>query len=245
MIDPRHHLLDRRTLLTEFGRGAVGIAVFGLGAFRPDRAEVATTATTATTATAFTWARANLGFVSAYVLARGNEAVIVDTGVRGSGAAIEKAVRSLGLSWSSVRHVIVTHAHPDHMGSVSEVMTKAMKATASAGVLDAPNITSPRAVKALKDGDALFGLTIIDTPGHTPGHISILEPVSGILVAGDALRTSAGAVVGPDASYTADMAEAQRSVAKLAKRTFATLLPGHGDPITKAASVAVAKLAAG
>ena len=128
MIDPRHHLLDRRTLLREFGRGAVGIAVFGLGAFR-------------------------------------------------------------------------------------EVMTKAMKATASAGVLDAPNITSPRAVKALKDGDALFGLTIIDTPGHTPGHISILEPVSGILVAGDALRTSAGAVVGPDASYTADMAEAQRSVA--------------------------------
>ena len=242
MIDPRHHLLDRRTLLTEFGRGAVGIAVFGLGALMPERASAANTATNAP---AFAWARANLGFVSAYVLARGNEAVIVDTGVGGSGAAIEKAVRTLGLSWSSVRHVIVTHAHPDHMGSVSEVMAKATKATASAGALDVPNIASPRPVKALKDGDALFGLTIIGTPGHTPGHISVLEPLSGILVAGDALRTSAGAVVGPDARYTVDMAAAQRSVTKLAKRTFATLLPGHGDPITKAASAAVAKLAAG
>ena len=64
----------------------------------------------------------------------------------------------------------------------------------------------------------------------------------GILVAGDALGTSGGSPTLPNASFTVDMDEARRSIAKLGRLTFETLLVGHGDPITSGASAKVATL---
>ena len=64
-----------------------------------------------------TWERVNLGFVSAYLLIRGGEAALVDTGEAGSEAAIESSLTSIGLGWSAVGHVIITHNHGDHSGS--------------------------------------------------------------------------------------------------------------------------------
>ena len=75
----------------------------------------------------------NLEFVSAYILYRGGEAALVDTGVEGSAAAIEAALGEAGLDWDSVGHVILTHKHPDHAGSVDEVMAQATGATLYAG----------------------------------------------------------------------------------------------------------------
>ena len=40
----------------------------------------------------------------------------------------------------------------------------------------------------LKDGDIYEGLLIIHTPGHTPGHISLLDTELELLIGGDALR---------------------------------------------------------
>ena len=59
----------------------------------------------------------NLGFVSAYILVRGGEAVIVDTGVAGSDDDIETALGGIGLGWADVGHVILTHKHGDHAGA--------------------------------------------------------------------------------------------------------------------------------
>jgi glyoxylase-like metal-dependent hydrolase (beta-lactamase superfamily II) len=49
---------------------------------------------------------------------------------------------------------------------------------------------------------------------------------------------------GPNPQYTADMAQAQESVKKLAKLKFERAFFGHGDPIEKSAAQAIAKLAA-
>ena len=38
----------------------------------------------------------------------------------------------------------------------------------------------------LEDGDEVFGLQIVATPGHTAGHVATFDPDSGVLVAGDA-----------------------------------------------------------
>ena len=48
---------------------------------------------------------------------------------------------------------------------------------------------------------------------------------------------------GSNPQYTADMAQANRSVKKLAALTFAKAVFGHGDPIDQDASAAVATLA--
>ena len=67
----------------------------------------------------FAWERVNLGFVSAYLLVRGGEAAVVDTGVAGSERDIEAALAGLGLGWGSVGHVIVTHLQSDHAASAA------------------------------------------------------------------------------------------------------------------------------
>jgi glyoxylase-like metal-dependent hydrolase (beta-lactamase superfamily II) len=192
-----------------------------------------------------TWQRANLGFVSAYVLVRAGEAVIVDTGVAGSEAAIHQAITAAGLDWGQVGHVILTHKHADHAGSIGAVLSAATAATGYAGEADLPSITSPRPLTSVKDGDMVFGLRIVATPGHTIGHVAVLDEAGGILVAGDALRTASGTLEGSNPSFTEDAGQAKATVAKLGRLTFETLLVGHGEPILEGASAQVAALAAG
>ena len=201
---------------------------------------VASPASPAAEGAGFRWERVDLGFVSAYVLARAGEAVVVDTGTAGSEDDIAAGLERIGLGWEAVGHVIATHLHGDHVGSLGAVLDAAPDAIAYAGAEDIPSIRSPRPLVAVADGEDVFGLTIIATPGHTPGSISVLDPVGGILVAGDALGTNGGAVQGSNPQFTADMAAALASVEKLGTFEYQTLLVGHGDPIMAGASDLVA-----
>jgi glyoxylase-like metal-dependent hydrolase (beta-lactamase superfamily II) len=245
----RFHELSRRLFLWELGKGAVAVAVLGAGfsACSDDDEESAETTTTSGAASADTgglvWKRAALGSVSAYVLARGREAAIVDTGLMGSEQRIGEAVTAAGLGWSDVRHVIVTHKHPDHAGSLPAVLAAAGGATGWAGEADIPAIESPRALRVATDGEDIFGLRVVGTPGHTPGHISVLDESAGVLVTGDAFNSTPEGVVGPNPQYTADMATAHASVQKLAGLEFETILFGHGDPVETGGRRAVERLA--
>ena len=182
-------------------------------------------------------------FVSAYVLVRGKEIALVDTGLPNNGATFAETITTAGLGWEAVGHVILTHYHPDHVGSMGEVLAAAPQARVYAGAADIPQITSPRAIAPVKDGEEVFGLQIIATPGHTPSHISVLDPVGSLLVVGDAMANMNHHLTGSNPQYTADMAQANQSVKKLATLTFAKAVFGHGDPIDQDASAAVATLA--
>ena len=63
----------------------------------------------------------------------------------------------------------------------------AAKATAYAGTADIAQIKSPRPLKAIGDNDEVFGLRVIATPGHTPGHICVFDPAGSLLILGDAM----------------------------------------------------------
>ncbi|MFL5670861.1 MAG: MBL fold metallo-hydrolase [Chloroflexota bacterium] len=191
------------------------------------------------------WTRVELGFVSAYILVRGGEAVVVDTGVAGSDDEIKAALADIGLAWSDVGHVILTHKHGDHAGSLVPVLTAATAATGYAGAEDLPAIVAPRPLTALADGAMVAGLRIIATPGHTKGHISVLDETNGILVAGDALGTVGGTLAGSNPQFTEDAAAAKATVIKLGDLHFETLLVGHGDPIEGGASAQVKALGRG
>lgn len=191
------------------------------------------------------WQRVNLDFVSVYLLVRGGEVAVVDTGTPGSAASVEEALKAAGLGWSAVKHVILTHQHQDHAGGLAD-MLPLTGATLYAGEADVSGIAEPgggRKLQAVKDGDEVFGLQIIGTPGHTAGHVSIFEPATGVLVTGDALNNQEG-LAGSAPQYTADQAEAARSVKKLAALDVRAILPGHGNPLTSGARDALQKLAA-
>jgi glyoxylase-like metal-dependent hydrolase (beta-lactamase superfamily II) len=267
-----HRLINRRMAIAEMGKAGLAIVVLGTAACSEPEvgttstASVSTTgapATTATTAAATgsttsttaggtaapaaptAFQRANLDFVSAFILYRGGEAALVDTGIDESADAIEAALAEAGLDWGSVGHVILTHKHPDHAGSVVDVMERAAGATLYAGAAEVQTISALVSPQAVVDGEMVFDLQMIDTPGHTAGHICVLDPVAGILVTGDALVGTADGVGPPDPSFSEDMGSAMESVAKLAGFDYEIALFGHGEPLLEGASTAVAALAQG
>jgi glyoxylase-like metal-dependent hydrolase (beta-lactamase superfamily II) len=71
----------------------------------------------------------------------------------------------------------------------------------------------------------------------------VLDPFSGILVAGDALTGADSGVAGPNPQFTPDMEMANASVAKLAGFDYEVALFGHGEPVLSDASSLVAELA--
>ncbi len=261
------HRIGRRSFLHDLGRKSFAVVLFGgvLAACSDDDGDADAPAPTASPTTlpaagdtsadpapettapeqgGLTFQRVSLGFVSAYVLVRGSEAAIVDTGNGGDGERIGEALGELGLGWDAVGHVVLTHSHGDHVGALDEVVAAAPGITAYAGGADIPAIDSPIELVAVGDGDQVFGLDIVDTPGHTPGHISVVDPAGSVMLAGDALIGEGGGVGGPAPRFTADLETANASVAKLAGFTYDTAVFGHGDPVVGGAFDAVAELAA-
>jgi glyoxylase-like metal-dependent hydrolase (beta-lactamase superfamily II) len=264
-----HALITRRMMLRDMGKAGFAVMILGTAACASDPTENATpsigpdststpdeaTPTTGPPASntstsggprgGYEWHRVHLSFVSAYILYRGGEAAIVDTGVGGSEGDIEAALGEVGLGWGDVGALVVTHLHPDHQGSVTAVVeatTDALPWFAGAGDID--GIEAPTEGQAVGDDDTVHsGLQIIETPGHTPGHISVLDPMSGILVAGDALNGANGGVAGPSPDFSQDMGLANASVAKLAAFNYEVALFGHGEPVLEDASGQVADLA--
>jgi len=89
--------------------------------------------------------------------------------------------------------------------------------------------------RALADGETLpnsGGITVIHTPGHTPGHISLFLESEGILVSGDALRAENGILQGPSPTATPDLAAAAASLRKLLHYPIKSVLCYHGGLTT-------------
>jgi glyoxylase-like metal-dependent hydrolase (beta-lactamase superfamily II) len=235
--------LTRRRLLFTAGAGVLGVTVLNsCSSSAPSPAAGETPIPAASGAVAGDWRRVSMSYVAAYLLVRGNEVAIVDLGTAGSESAIEEGLKAAGAGWSSVKHIVLTHLHDDHVGGLAEIAPE-VKATIYAGTGDLASIISPTTLKPLADGDELFGMRVIETPGHTLGHISVFEPATGILVAGDALRTTGG-LEGSDPQFTADQTKANDSVRKLAGMDIKAILPGHGEPLTSGAAAALKQLAA-
>ncbi|NND74755.1 MAG: MBL fold metallo-hydrolase [Ilumatobacter sp.] len=187
----------------------------------------------------------SLGFVSAFVLLRGNEAAVVDTGVPGSAASILGGLELLGASWSDVGHVVLTHYHGDHVGGLAEVIAEAPGATLYGGEADIAAIQSAAPIMAGGDGDEVLGLGVVNTPGHTPGSISLFDTATGILVAGDAFTGMDGVLAEPPPQFTEDVDQAVASIAKLAALQPQLAAFGHtGPPITTDVTAQLAALAA-
>jgi glyoxylase-like metal-dependent hydrolase (beta-lactamase superfamily II) len=259
-------LRTRRMLLRDMGKAGLAVMFLGTAACASEATENATptpptsddTSTTpsssSTSATGgestsssaanrgLEWHRVDLGFVSAYLIYRSGEAFVVDTGVSDSQGAIEQALIEIGLGWDSVGGVIITHKHPDHQGSLEAVLG-ASSAPWYAGAGDIQAINASTEGRPVGDGDRVFDLEIIETPGHTPGHVSVLDSAGGVLVAGDAINGDGGGIVGPNPGFSEDMELAIASVAKLAGFEYEVVLFGHGEPVTESGSSLVSELA--
>jgi glyoxylase-like metal-dependent hydrolase (beta-lactamase superfamily II) len=90
----------------------------------------------------------------------------------------------------------------------------------------------------LTDGQILpiaGGLRVIDTSGHTPGHISLFASSSGVLFCGDSMVTDEAGIHGSRPGLTWDSARAEQAVKRQAALGARMVCSGHGPVVMDAA----------
>lgn len=190
---------------------------------------------------------------------------LVDAGIMHSHRRILAAIKRLGHSPRHLRRVVITHSDGDHVGSLvplvvisgAAVYASAVEAAALASGRPSRDLNLPGAwrllyslirpfmkvkpfgaAQVIKEGDvlpAMGGLLVVETPGHTPGHLSFFAPLTGVLFAGDSIAYRDGRMRKPFAITTWNEALALESLRKQAALRPRIVCLGHGPIIRDAA----------
>ena len=102
------------------------------------------------------------------------------------------------------------------------------------------HLVKPRPVQVdeiLADGQVLpvlGGLRVVETAGHTPGHVSFFAPSAGVLFVGDSLVSEETGLRGSRGANNWDQAKADDAVRKQAALGARLVCPGHGAVVSEA-----------
>jgi glyoxylase-like metal-dependent hydrolase (beta-lactamase superfamily II) len=110
------------------------------------------------------------------------------------------------------------------------------------------NPPKARVDRTVSDGETLpycGGITVIHTPGHTPGHISLYLKESKVLITGDAMVAPNGQLMGPNPNVTPDMDQALESLKKFTQYDVETVVCYHGGVVRDNVKQRLAELANG
>ena len=180
--------------------------------------------------------------------------VIVDAGSRHAGRRILRQVRDRLVTANAL-----THVHPDHQGASKEICD-VLDIPLWCGEADAEvmerggmrerqpdhwaNTLSYRAFagpphpvgRRLKEGDEVGGFRVIETPGHSAGHVAYWREEDRALVLGDVLFGT-HPLLGipqlrePPEFFTPDPARNRESARRLAELEPELVCFGHGPPL--------------
>ena len=170
--------------------------------------------------------------VRCFIVQRPDGVVLVDVGPPSTGNEIEAALGQIGATWSDVSDVVLTHAHFDHVGGLDEVAEHAPRAVVWAGRPDLSEIRlDGRALEPLMEGDRLRDLLVLETPGHTPGHLSLLDEANSLILVGDAVGNVGEALSFGPPAFIADPEQARASLERLASIDVERFVFSHGAEV--------------
>jgi glyoxylase-like metal-dependent hydrolase (beta-lactamase superfamily II) len=167
-------------------------------------------------------------------------------------------LRSLGFAADDVRWVVLTHLHTDHAGGLghfprSEILVSRPEFENAKGTMGKlrgflphrwPSWFAPRLIELANEPYGPFpsslrlthagDVTIVDTHGHTPGHVSVVlnDGEESIFLAGDTSYTEALMLAGVVDGVTGDRDAARQTVERIqayAAERPTVYLPSH-DP---------------
>lgn len=199
-----------------------------------------------------------LGLINAYLVREDDGLTLIDAlNPKGEGRILD-AAKAFG---GAITRIVITHAHPDHVGSLDaliaalpgvEVVTSTREAKLLAGdrslepgeptdgkFLGKPLSLKTRATRTVDDGDRIGSLRVVMSPGHSPGHMALLDERDGTLFSGDVYSTigRVATTAGPDLRFplpgfvtwspSIELESAKRLRALDAQR----LAPGHGKVV--------------
>ena len=185
------------------------------------------------------------GYSTNSLLTVGNQNILVDTGPSSRRTVLYKALASNNLTPDDIDIVILTHMHWDHCQNTD--LFRNARILLNPTEMDYarnPNrhdhtvarymadMIDKMKVELVSEGDTVVeGVSIIDTPGHTKGHISVLVSLGEekILLAGDAMPDSGTVSRGLPYNIFWDVEDARESVEKMV-HTSRVFYPGHDRP---------------
>jgi glyoxylase-like metal-dependent hydrolase (beta-lactamase superfamily II) len=169
--------------------------------------------------------------VRCFLVAHASGVVLIDVGLAGSQDDIRAGLERFGAGWEDITDVVLTHGHADHVGGLASVVANCRRAAVWAGIEDRPAIAFDGELQRLVEGGTVRDLRVLRTPGHTPGHCSLVLDEESVLFAGDVIGSMAGTLTRGPAPFTADPKEAERSLRRLAGLEFNRVLFNHGAEI--------------
>ena len=190
---------------------------------------------------------------------------LVDAGLKRGEKKVLAALGALGKAPGDVTRIVMTHAHRDHAGGLGAAV-EATGASVLAHERDAIYLqsgkpplldTSRPASRVLnrfrggfakvevgstfQDGELLpigGGLRVVHTPGHSPGHVSLLHEPTGVLITGDAIFNVRGLRYSP-ATFCTDVRLSRQTADRLADLEYDVAAFTHGAHVSTGAREAV------
>jgi len=183
--------------------------------------------------------------------------VLIDAGTKQARGRIMRQLRG-----RPVRGHALTHVHPDHQGSSHAVCTE-LDVPLWVGEDDAPAMEDEAVMQArvgtgaatfvqrklwigpphpvtrrLREGDEVAGFAVLETPGHTPGHVAYWRESDRTLIAGDVFfnlnpLTGRPGLRPPPNAFNADTPTNYESMRRLAELRPAVVVFGHGPPLRR------------
>ena len=193
--------------------------------------------------------------ISVVLLGNDDGWTLVDTGLASSVGRIREALGTLGSGPEDLKRIFLTHQHNDHTGGLPGLLEWAPHAEVGASPHEAEVVSGRRGLdpqsnpvlrflarnaelppvpvtKVLREGDFVSGFRVIATPGHTPGHVSLLRDGDGLLFTADAFGCLPRKIrVGVRKAVCVDPPEARRSAEKLLAEDFSTAILAHGKTL--------------
>jgi glyoxylase-like metal-dependent hydrolase (beta-lactamase superfamily II) len=183
--------------------------------------------------------------------------VLIDAGTR-----LDRRRILRQLDGRTIEAHALTHAHPDHYGA-SHAVCAALDVPLWCGAADVEAVEAGRIVgrggrmlpgpqahpvaRALREGDEVAGFTVLDTPGHSPGHVSYWRESDRVLLCGDVMWgrnafTLRGPIREPFRLLSPDVRLNRDSARRIVALEPELVCFGHGpslrDPTRLAAAVA-------
>lgn len=185
---------------------------------------------------------------------------LVDCGVKSAPKKIVAAITSLNHDMSDVKRVIFTHSHDDHAGGAAKVIEfigspqviahEEERAYLESGenppqdyshfagkffrFMPSGGFTPISVTKTVRDGEMLpiaGGLQVIHTPGHTPGHVSLLHLSSGTLITGDSVFNFGFKLAWSLSAFCTSFEESKKTALRFLDLDYKTAAFTHGPHI--------------